>query len=76
MTAGNREDLPNARMQVDRANADDFGGQIGRATQGLADAGLQLASGPSTPPKRSRSRTAEPRKRSRISTSNRMRTRG
>jgi len=43
MTAGNREDLPNARMQVDRANADDFGGQIGRATQGLADAGLQLA---------------------------------
>jgi GH24 family phage-related lysozyme (muramidase) len=43
MTAGNREDLPNARMQVDRANADDFGGQIGRAAQGLADAGLQLA---------------------------------
>ena len=43
MTAGNRETLPTARMVVERATPEDFGGQIGRATQGLADAGMQLA---------------------------------
>ncbi len=43
MTASNRDTLPSARMVVERATPEDFGGQIGRSMQGLADAGMNLA---------------------------------
>ncbi len=44
MTAGNRNELPSEQFSVDRATADNFGGQIGRAVEGLGAAGMNLAS--------------------------------
>lgn len=43
MTAGNRNELPTGQFNVDKVSADAFGGQIGNALSGLADAGMALA---------------------------------
>lgn len=43
MTAGNRNELPTGQFSVEKATADNFGGQVGRALEGLGDAGLALA---------------------------------
>ena len=40
MTAGNRNELPTGQFSVEKATADNFGGQVGRALEGLGDAGL------------------------------------
>jgi hypothetical protein len=39
----NRNELPSGQFTVDKVTADNFGGQIGRAMEGLGDAGLNLA---------------------------------
>ncbi|MBK9156748.1 MAG: hypothetical protein IPM11_01230 [Micropruina sp.] len=43
MTAGNRSELPAERFVVEKATADTFGGQVGRAMEGLGEAGMALA---------------------------------
>ena len=43
MTSTDRANLPSGKMVVEKASANDFGGQIGQALSGLADAGSQLA---------------------------------
>ncbi len=43
MTATDRANLPVGKMVVEKATAADFGGQVGSALGGLADAGMQLA---------------------------------
>ncbi|MEN6527587.1 MAG: hypothetical protein ABFD65_13980 [Candidatus Polarisedimenticolia bacterium] len=43
MTLTDRANLPTGKMVVEKATAADFGGQIGSALTGLADAGAQLA---------------------------------
>lgn len=43
LTAETRDVLPAASLPAERANADDFGGQIGRALQGTGDAAQTLA---------------------------------
>lgn len=43
VTAGNRNELPTGQFSVEKTTADNFGGQVGRALEGLGDAGLALA---------------------------------
>jgi GH24 family phage-related lysozyme (muramidase) len=43
MTLTDRANLPTGKMVVERATAADFGGQVGSAISGLAEAGSQLA---------------------------------
>ena len=43
MTAGNRNEMPAGQFNVDKVSADAFGGQIGNALSGFADAGMALA---------------------------------
>lgn len=43
ITAGNRNELPNGQFVVEKASADAFGGQVGKALEGLGDAGMALA---------------------------------
>lgn len=43
MTLSDRQALPSGQVQVDSASAADFGGQVGQALGGMANAGAQLA---------------------------------
>lgn len=43
LTAGNRNELPTGQFTVEKTTAADFGGQVGKAMEGLGDAGIALA---------------------------------